>query len=348
MVLAVASGTTRQIASGSTVYANQVDLAGEINLSGTLTTDDALVSASGIGEGLNYVFDFDPLAVASGDTFTVASGETSRVGQINLAGELNLEGDLQTVNTTATATPQRLVDAAGSGDATGAAIATPQKQPSASGVGEGIGMRADQKMLSIASGTTETIESGEVTSAGEINLSGELNLTGELQARKAENNALRLRLVAASGIGEGLNYVFDFDPLAVASGDTFTVNSGETTRVGQINLAGELNLEGDLQTVKTSPTATPQRLVDAAGSGDGTGAAIATPQKQPSASGIGEGIGTADALPRQFVSAAGIGEATASNPTFLVSIPLVRGNADGIDWHEDNDIDLGADSDGTR
>jgi hypothetical protein len=302
MVLSVASGSTRQIASGSTVYANQVDLAGEINLTGTLTTGDALVSAAGTGDG------------------------------------------------------------------TGTATANPKLVVAAAGVGNGVAFETEFDRLQVNSGTTQTVASGSVLDTGTLDLAGEINVSGELQIEEAQPVALYGSFNSASGVGEGLNYVFDFDPLTVASDDTFTVASDETSRVGQIDLAGELNLEGDLQTVNTSATATPQRLVDAAGTGDGTGEAIATPQATVSASGIGEGVGsasvlvrafvsasgvgegtgTADALPRRLVSAAGVGEATASNPAFVISVPLVRGNADDVDWHEDDDIDLGADSDGTR
>jgi len=258
-----------------------------------------------------------PLDIASGETKTVASGRTLYANEVNLTGEINLTGELTTADAS--------VSASGSGDSLGTATATPQYQASASGVGEGIASRSDFPVWYIPSGTTETVASGDTTTASQINLSGELNLTGEVQAGSFDGEATglreasasgsgdgvgtatatRIKSVSASGIGEGVAFQTEFDRLNIASGTTRNVASGDVLDAGEVELEGELNLTGELQVEDAKP--------------------IALYGEFRSASGVGEGVGSA---------------------VKLISIPLIRGDSQDVDWHEDDDIDLGADSDG--
>ena len=253
-----------------------------------------------------------PLSVASGDTVTVESGTTTFASEVYLTGEINLNGQLTTDDARRSAN--------GNGDGVGTALATPQASVSASGTGEGVALETEFDRLIISSGTTRNISSGEVLDTGTLDLAGEINVSGELQIEEAKPVALYGEFRSASGVGEGIGTV-DALPRRFVSAS----GSGDGT--------------GTAAVVVTS-------FQSATGIGEGVGSASALVRAFVSASGVGEGIGTADALPRRLVSAAGIGEATASNPTFVISIPLVRGNADNVEWHEDDDIDLGADSDG--
>jgi hypothetical protein len=132
--------------------------------------------------------------IDSGESFTVASGETNLSDGINLDGELNQDGETNIGS---------IFGASGGGtaDTTGSATSTAIYFAAADGFTRAFGIAFDT--LQVDSGTTETIAAGDRDRGIGANVGGELNLGGEFDAdADDEGNTLRFRLTAADGTAD--------------------------------------------------------------------------------------------------------------------------------------------------
>ena len=132
--------------------------------------------------------------IDSGESFTVASGETNLSDGINLDGELNQDGETNIGSIFG-------ASARGTAETAGTATSTAIYFAAADGFARAFGIAFDT--LQVDAGTTETIASGERDRGIGANIAGELNLGGEFDAdTDDEGNTLRFRTTSADGTAD--------------------------------------------------------------------------------------------------------------------------------------------------
>jgi len=287
---------------------------------------------------------------ASGETATVSSG-TTEYGLPELAGQLNLAGQ---VNATDTVTkPTNL-----SAGATTTAVST-----------------RDRFGWLIPSGETRSVPSGQQTFGlplldGQLEVSGQLNVTevgtdtasvagasmitasgtkavsagpanlsaGATVASVGSRTASATGLFAAGALGT-FRRTRLYGKVSLSSGATTTA-TGNATRFSASSLASGANI-----------TASGAKFLGTATALLSSGSEITaddTAFRTTATKTLSGGATVTGSETRRRVAIAALEAGADIEIVGTLVEPLIRGNSYDVDWHEDDDIDLGADSDGTQ